>query len=351
MGVVMRTRFLTGLAVAGLAALLTASAGCSDESGSGNTGVSCAADGICQIICADDPDCASQATGAAGGADVACPQGSEACPCYGDGTCDQGLTCTSSLCVDLGRGGSTGSGGAGPASSAGAAGASHVNCNVVQRPWDESAVCPASPNLVNKTGWVGCDPADPSDNPMGIQGDFYTFGDGIACAPPQGNPCASGACCLSGSTVEDPTYAAWGCGIGLQLQGAGWQLESPADCDDPFWWFINRNPYTGSASCFELTFSGDSGGNPVRICFTQVADDRDKECPFVEIGPVDGAWSGTVCFGDVRCGEWTNEDRCSITGEVYDLQFMVAGGQLQSTFTLCLDSLIPNDPKATGGSG
>jgi hypothetical protein len=31
-----------------------------------------------------------------------CPAGSEACPCYGNRTCDAGLECLSNLCVDLG---------------------------------------------------------------------------------------------------------------------------------------------------------------------------------------------------------------------------------------------------------
>ena len=44
-----------------------------------------------------------------GGAD--CPAGTERCPCYGNGTCNDGLVCASDLCVDLGIGGSDGVGG------------------------------------------------------------------------------------------------------------------------------------------------------------------------------------------------------------------------------------------------
>ena len=39
-----------------------------------------------------------------------CVDGAERCPCYGDGTCNEGLVCASDLCVDLG-GIITGSGG------------------------------------------------------------------------------------------------------------------------------------------------------------------------------------------------------------------------------------------------
>jgi hypothetical protein len=45
-----------------------------------------------------------QAQGGTGG--TGCPAGSEACACYGNDTCDAGLTCASHLCVNLGTGGS-----------------------------------------------------------------------------------------------------------------------------------------------------------------------------------------------------------------------------------------------------
>jgi hypothetical protein len=43
-----------------------------------------------------------------------CAQGTERCPCYGNGTCNSGLTCASNTCVNLGgAGGASGSGGQG----------------------------------------------------------------------------------------------------------------------------------------------------------------------------------------------------------------------------------------------
>jgi hypothetical protein len=50
-----------------------------------------------------------------------CPAGTELCPCYGNGTCNDGLVCGSDLCVrlagaaDAGTGGASGAGGAPPA--------------------------------------------------------------------------------------------------------------------------------------------------------------------------------------------------------------------------------------------
>jgi len=64
----------------------------------------------------------SQPTGNDGG----CKTGAETCPCYGNGTCDQGLTCASNLCVNLGnpsgRGGAGGQGGDGGSPATGAGG-------------------------------------------------------------------------------------------------------------------------------------------------------------------------------------------------------------------------------------
>ncbi len=44
---------------------------------------------------------------------VECVDGTERCPCYGNGTCNEGLVCASDLCVNLGSGGQAGAGGSG----------------------------------------------------------------------------------------------------------------------------------------------------------------------------------------------------------------------------------------------
>ena len=56
---------------------------------------------------AGEPATASGGTGAED-----CPDGTETCPCYGNGTCNPGLVCASGLCVSLGTGGASRSGGA-----------------------------------------------------------------------------------------------------------------------------------------------------------------------------------------------------------------------------------------------
>jgi len=48
-----------------------------------------------------------------GKSDATCPQGAEACPCYGNHTCNGSLTCASDLCVDLTGGDASATGGMG----------------------------------------------------------------------------------------------------------------------------------------------------------------------------------------------------------------------------------------------
>ena len=58
------------------------------------------------------PDGGVSGSGGTSGADGAgsCPVGAETCLCYGNDTCNAGLTCASHLCVSLGAGGSGGGG-------------------------------------------------------------------------------------------------------------------------------------------------------------------------------------------------------------------------------------------------
>ncbi len=61
-------------------------------------------------------------TGAGGTGGDDCPDGTERCACYGNGTCNAGLVCASNLCVRLGSGGTTGAGGSATGGTAGAMG-------------------------------------------------------------------------------------------------------------------------------------------------------------------------------------------------------------------------------------
>jgi hypothetical protein len=56
--------------------------------------------------------CSSNTQGASAvGGQASCPAGGETCPCYGNDTCNAGLTCASHLCVRLATGGAPSTGG------------------------------------------------------------------------------------------------------------------------------------------------------------------------------------------------------------------------------------------------
>ncbi len=220
-------------------------------------------------------------------------------------------------------GGAGGTGGlAGTAGAGGAAGTGGA------------AVCPTDPNLVTSpNGWVGCDPALTTDNPMGIQGALYMFGDGSSCTETP-MPCGPNGCCISGNTAVDPTFAKWGCGLGLELNATGGDASV-------------KQIYSGPMKCFDITLSGNTGGNTVRVSYTQAADMTNKVAPFIELDPITSTWSGTICIDDVACPNWESMPDCSIAGP-YDLQLQVNGGTLAAAYNLCMTSLIPHDGTGAG---
>jgi hypothetical protein len=101
-----------------------------------------------------------------------------------------------------------------------------------------------------------------------------------------------------------------------------------------------KHAFDGSATCFALTITGDSGGNKVRVGFTQFQDTTDRVSPYIEIHSINGTWTDTVCFADVACPTWATTEQCELTGENYDLQFQVVGGEAEGSFDLCVNSII-----------
>jgi hypothetical protein len=189
----------------------------------------------------------------------------------------------------------------------------------------DAGLCTTDTNLVNAKGcWVGCDPALTSDNPQGLQGAFYMYGDGSSCTVTN-PPCSPMGVCVSGMTAVDPTYAKFGCGIGLELNSTGGTASV-------------KQAYTGPTKCFNYTLTGSSGGNEVRMSFTQSADTTGKVSPYVTIPSITNGKMGTVCLADVSC---QGQAKCALTGQVFDLQIGVAGGNKAAAYNLCLTSLVP----------
>jgi len=230
-------------------------------------------------------------------------------------------------------GGKTGSGGSNSSGSGGSnssgSGGATVSCTA-----DTS-------NLVNAGSWV-CD----ADTSIKIQGAFYIYSDGMSCTMPSPNkPCTDKGCCVSGTTtVSDMTtnYANWGCGIGMELNSSGGDMPT-------------KMAYAGPSKCFTITLTGSSGGNSVRIGFTQSTTTTDV-APFVDIAPFDNGFSQKICFADAMCPDWAATQGCTkatgADGTPYDLQVQVSAGSSATTvgaYNLCITSIVPDG--VTGGTG
>ena len=212
-----------------------------------------------------------------------------------------------------GRGGTTGSTGTG-----GAAG---------------PACVPNASNLINTGAW-NC---------------VYPYGDGASCpygpTSPPANICTTGSCCISGTTVVDATFAKWGCGIGVELNSSG---GTPAV----------KSAYTGPVKCFNITLTGSSGGNTVRVGFTQSANPGSQVSPYVEIAPFTNGYSGQVCFTDAECpGYAITAKTCSkapgTAGMPFDLQIQVSAGSTPATvgaYNVCVSKIAPVITTTGGGT-
>jgi hypothetical protein len=171
-------------------------------------------------------------TGGAGGtagAGSSCPSGSESCDCYGNGTCDQGLTCSNGRCKPAASGGAGGmpstggAGGGGGTVSAGAAGqgtggsgaGGGSSCLAAGEFCDgmEGNCCPGTHALRDRAGTVClCMPMCETDAEC-VSGCCAPTPDRAAtiCTLPdmcmcggEGDPCASqGDCCVGSACTWD----------------------------------------------------------------------------------------------------------------------------------------------------
>ncbi len=194
---------------------------------------------------------------------------------------------------------------------------------------EETEPCKEGDNLavVHTNGnWIGCDPALDSDNPGGVQGAFYLYGDGTSCDD-TAVPCDETGCHLQGTSIDGDPAEDWGCGLGLGLN---------TDANE------QKQPYTG-ATCFDVAIAGTTGGLELRIAFTQHdGSGSTVVAPFRNIAPFADGWSGEVCVADVSCPSWSLEDElCETSGDVYDLQIQVAAGEMDTAYDLTLTQLVP----------
>jgi hypothetical protein len=240
-----------------------------------------------------------------------------------------------------GNGGSSSSGSGGSSSSGNGGSSSGSGGSSSGSGGSSTSSCTPNPNqLINSAGW-NCDLAS-----IGIQGAVYGYTDGSSCASPQpSNICTTGSCCINGTTVVDSTSTKWGCGIGIELNDTGG--TTPV-----------KSQYTGSAQCFDITLTGSSGGNEVRIGFTQQADNTGAVAPFVSIAAFTNGWTGKICLSDANCPSWAKTTQCSKAvgspGTPYDLQIQVSAGQTTTstgTYNVCVSSIVPETSSSTGTGG
>src|SRR4029078_7474629 len=150
---------------------------------------------------------------------------------------------------------------------------------------------------------------------------------------------------MSGATVVDSTYAAWGCGIGMELSSSGG--TAPV-----------KSVYAGPTKGFNVTLTGNSGGNPVRIGFSQSPSPPSTAVsPYKEIPAFTNGWMGQVCFADVTCPSWAvTAGTCTKgagDGTPVDMQLQIPGGARPVTFNVCISKIEPvvSGSTGTGGSG
>ena len=183
-------------------------------------------------------------------------------------------------------------------------------------------------NLVSASAYICA-----ASTPVQIQGSFYGYTDGPSCQVLK--PLCPAGCCMTGTTVVDTTYAKWGCGLGMELNNPGGGAA--------------KSVYSGPVKCFDIELSGSSGGNEVRIGFTQGTNTTNKVSPFVSVAAFANGWSGRVCFTDAECPAWAvTQGTCSKTvgtaGQPYDLQIQVSAGSTPTSvglFNMCVTKIAP----------
>lgn len=170
-------------------------------------------------------------------------------------------------------------------------------------------------------------------NNAGITGWWYCFDDGInatSCTE-LGAPysSASGAMCLSGSTTA--ASAAWGAGIGVSLNQASGTTAPKL----PFDATALTPPVTG----FRITLTGNTGGLPVRLTLTNLANPAGSASPFVEVAGVAGTSTefDLIIADAVVPIDWdvANAGAAAIATLLYDLQVQIAGGAV-GAYDFCI---------------
>jgi hypothetical protein len=195
---------------------------------------------------------------------------------------------------------------------------------------------------IDEGGWVARE-----CNDRMIQGAFYCYADTVnptSCPPEAADgtrppPYRTGAgMCLSGNTTVDPTFAAWGAGLGLGLNESGGMGSSKSAYD------AAGNGVTG----FHIDITGSTGGLPLRVGFTGSANPMGAQ-PFVQFPG--GTMSLDVAIADALVPTtWTdpNAGQMANPNAIFDMQVQIAGGEAAAAYDFCIAKVTPI---AMGGPG
>ena len=199
--------------------------------------------------------------------------------------------------------------------------------------------CVSDPtNLVRAGGWI-CD----LTQPYMIQGAWYGYGDGTSCPASTPQPVHERQLLHDGQPrIVDTTYCGWGCGLGMELSARRAARPRP------------RASTPGSSKCFNITLTGSSGGNVVRIGFSQ------SPTPAVgRGGAVQGVSRHSRTAGRARsasptspapagrCRRWRRRPRAprpARDGTPVDMQIQIAAGSTTTTvgaFNVCISKVEP----------
>jgi hypothetical protein len=231
-----------------------------------------------------------------------------------------------------GTGGSSG-GSSGSSGSGGTGGTGGVMCSNANR----------STLPIDEAGWVARE-----CNDKNIQGAFYCYTDELnptSCPPAAADGTrpppfrAGGGMCISGNTTVDPTYDAWGAGLGLSLNETG-GMDSSKEAYN-----ATANGVTG----FHLDITGSTGNLPLRVGYTGAAAPMGAQ-PFVQIPA--GVTSLDVPIADALVPEsWDDANAGTHANpmSIFDLQVQIPGGDAATAYDFCITNVTPITDGGGGG--
>lgn len=167
----------------------------------------------------------------------------------------------------------------------------------------------------------------------GLVGSWYWYADteGTAMTFAEANtpPYRAGrGMCLSGTTIEDNTYAAWGAGVAFAT-------EDTLEAGSP--WNAAARGVVG----LEVRVTGTTGASDLRMLVESAADRPEGVSP--PFATLSGPGRHRVLFSDLRVPEnWTpNGGEAVDPGAVRYISFNVAGGDANGAFEYCIEEVAP----------